>query len=191
MSCVFHPLQCVHHQYECGVTQGGSVQATQEATTLHHHHIYHQHHHHHPPSLPHHIQTGIIREYKGGQEAHARMSPTGRLTWTSIVSSWRNFLVDFANEQGIERCRRLSLADQLSQVDTEGVEPLITVLEDRFLPLAEDEVLSGNQKEELLACAHTTLDDYFVVPPGNITYEEQRGYHATLTPHHEGREEQE
>ncbi|MPD02274.1 hypothetical protein E2C01_097847 [Portunus trituberculatus] len=42
----------------------------------------------------------------------------------------------------------------------------------------------GSQKEELLACAHTTLDDYFVVPPGNVTYEEERSYHASLKQEH-------
>ncbi|XP_050692106.1 glutamyl-tRNA(Gln) amidotransferase subunit C, mitochondrial-like [Eriocheir sinensis] len=90
-------------------------------------------------------------------------------------------LVDFANEEGVERLQEaISMADRLSQVDTTGVEPLITVLEDRSLPLAEDEVEWGSQKDELLACAHSTVEDYFVVPPGNITYEEERGYHATL-----------
>ncbi|XP_063850242.1 glutamyl-tRNA(Gln) amidotransferase subunit C, mitochondrial-like isoform X2 [Scylla paramamosain] len=99
-------------------------------------------------------------------------------------------LVDFANKEGIERLEAaIGMADQLIQVDTAGVEPLITVLEDRSLPLAEDEVLHGSQKEELLACAHTTLDDYFVVPPGNITYEEERSYHASLKQQHQEEEE--
>lgn len=98
-------------------------------------------------------------------------------------------LVDFANEEGIKRLQAaISMADQLSEVDTTGVEPLITILEDRSLPLAEDEVMFGNQKDELLACAHTTLDDYYVVPPGNITYEEERGYHSSLK--QQGKEEE-
>ncbi|MPC49169.1 Glutamyl-tRNA(Gln) amidotransferase subunit C, mitochondrial [Portunus trituberculatus] len=41
-------------------------------------------------------------------------------------------LVNFANKEGIERLEAaIGMADQLIQVDTTGVEPLITVLEDR------------------------------------------------------------
>ncbi|KAG7168772.1 glutamyl-tRNA(Gln) amidotransferase subunit C, mitochondrial-like isoform X2 [Homarus americanus] len=90
-------------------------------------------------------------------------------------------LVDFANMEGLVRLKAaISMADKLSVVNTEGVEPLVTVLENRSLTLAEDEVRSGDMSEELLACAKETIEDYFVVPPGNITYTEQKGYHHEL-----------
>lgn len=90
-------------------------------------------------------------------------------------------LVDFVNKEGLTRLEAaISMADQLCVVNTEGVEPMITVLEDRSLPLAEDEVHSGDLSEELLACAQETLEDYFVVPPGNITYSEEKGYYREL-----------
>ncbi|XP_069169446.1 glutamyl-tRNA(Gln) amidotransferase subunit C, mitochondrial [Procambarus clarkii] len=90
-------------------------------------------------------------------------------------------LVDFANKEGLARLEAaISMADQLCVVNTEGVEPMITVLENRSLHLADDEVLSDNLSEELLACAKETLEDYFIVPPGNITYSEEKGYYHEL-----------
>ncbi|XP_068225337.1 glutamyl-tRNA(Gln) amidotransferase subunit C, mitochondrial [Palaemon carinicauda] len=90
-------------------------------------------------------------------------------------------LVDFANKEGLIRLQAaISLADQLSQVDVEDVEPLYSVLEDRSLPLADDEVLIGNMNEEILGCAKETLEDYFVVPPGNIDYIPEREYVSKL-----------
>ncbi|XP_071535471.1 glutamyl-tRNA(Gln) amidotransferase subunit C, mitochondrial [Panulirus ornatus] len=91
-------------------------------------------------------------------------------------------LVDFANKKGLARLEAaISMADELRVVNTEGVEPMLTVLEDRSLALAEDEVTTGNISEELLACSKRTLEDYFVVPPGNIPYSEEKGYYSELT----------
>lgn len=50
----------------------------------------------------------------------------------------------------------------------------------RSLALAEDEVTIDDISEELLACSKKTLEDYFVVPPGNIPYLEEKGYYNEL-----------
>ena len=43
-------------------------------------------------------------------------------------------LVDFNNEEGIRRLTEaISIADKLQSVNTEGVEPMDTVLEDRYV----------------------------------------------------------
>ncbi|XP_037783847.1 glutamyl-tRNA(Gln) amidotransferase subunit C, mitochondrial-like [Penaeus monodon] len=90
-------------------------------------------------------------------------------------------LVDFANKEGVARLEAaIDLADKLSVVDTDGVEPMITVLEDRSLPLADDEVTTGDMSEELLGCAVKTLEDYFVVPPGNIDFAQDEEYYHKL-----------
>ncbi|XP_069980362.1 glutamyl-tRNA(Gln) amidotransferase subunit C, mitochondrial isoform X1 [Penaeus vannamei] len=90
-------------------------------------------------------------------------------------------LVDFANKEGVARLEAaINLADKLSVVDTDGVEPMITVLEDRSLPLADDEVTTGDMSEELLGCAVKTLEDYFVVPPGNIDFAQDEEYYHKL-----------
>ncbi|XP_066140395.1 glutamyl-tRNA(Gln) amidotransferase subunit C, mitochondrial [Euwallacea fornicatus] len=81
-------------------------------------------------------------------------------------------LVDCANKKGIDTLEAaIEFADQIQQVDTTGVEPLITVLEDIPLRLREDEVTDGNCKEIILENASLTEEDYFVAPPGNIPLE--------------------
>ncbi|KAK7085048.1 hypothetical protein SK128_009717 [Halocaridina rubra] len=90
-------------------------------------------------------------------------------------------LVDFANKEGLLRLQAaISLADQLRAVNTEGVEPMYSVLEDRSITLAEDEVLIGNISDDILGCAKETLEDYFVVPPGNIDYIPEDSYYEKL-----------
>ncbi len=43
-------------------------------------------------------------------------------------------LVDFGNKEGIDRLEAaIAFADQLESVDTTGIEPLYTVLEDRYV----------------------------------------------------------
>lgn len=90
-------------------------------------------------------------------------------------------LVNFANAEGIGRLEEaIRVADQLCMVQTDGVEPMISVLEGESLYLAEDEVTSGNMSEELLGCAAETLEDYFVVPPGNINFVPSQEYYESL-----------
>nr|XP_034955026.1 glutamyl-tRNA(Gln) amidotransferase subunit C, mitochondrial isoform X1 [Zootoca vivipara] len=78
-------------------------------------------------------------------------------------------LVDFRNQEGVERLEKaIEFAEKLHAVNTDGVEPMDSVLEDRYLYLREDEVTEGNCAEELLEKAKETIEDYFVAPPGNI-----------------------
>ncbi|KAK7487897.1 hypothetical protein BaRGS_00020798 [Batillaria attramentaria] len=78
-------------------------------------------------------------------------------------------LVEFSNEEGLKRLNdAIQSANQLYIVNTDGVEPLDTVLEDRSLYLRKDEVTEGNCKEEILSNASITEEDFFVAPPGNI-----------------------
>ncbi|NWX26876.1 GATC amidotransferase, partial [Notiomystis cincta] len=79
-------------------------------------------------------------------------------------------LVDFRDSQGVERLRRaIQFADQLQEVSTEGVEPMDSVLEDRWcLYLRGDDVTEGNCTKELLENAREKVEEYFVAPPGNI-----------------------
>ncbi|XP_071619033.1 glutamyl-tRNA(Gln) amidotransferase subunit C, mitochondrial [Heliangelus exortis] len=78
-------------------------------------------------------------------------------------------LVDFRDAEGVERLRRaIRFADLLQEVNTEGVEPMDSVLEDRCLYLREDDVTEGNCTKELLKNAREKVEEYFVAPPGNI-----------------------
>ncbi|XP_017269161.1 glutamyl-tRNA(Gln) amidotransferase subunit C, mitochondrial [Kryptolebias marmoratus] len=78
-------------------------------------------------------------------------------------------LVDFRTKQGLACLEKaVRFAGQLHAVDTSGVEPMDSVLEDRALHLRGDAVTEGDCAEELLGLAERTVEEYFVAPPGNI-----------------------
>ncbi|XP_072104017.1 glutamyl-tRNA(Gln) amidotransferase subunit C, mitochondrial [Mobula birostris] len=78
-------------------------------------------------------------------------------------------LVDFRNQEGVQRlASAIQFANQLHVVDTEGVEPMDSVLEDRPLYLRADEVTDGYCTEAVLSNARQVVEEYFVAPPGNI-----------------------
>jgi len=57
----------------------------------------------------------------------------------------------------------LGWVEQLGEVDTDGVEPLTAVIENR-LRLRDDEVTDGNCREEILANAPDAQHGFFAVP---------------------------
>lgn len=67
----------------------------------------------------------------------------------------------------------IEFASQILTIDTEGVEPLYTVLEREQLALREDTVTDGNIQQDVLRNAHVTEEEYFVAPPGNIPLEQE------------------
>uniref|UniRef100_A0A3Q3GEW3 Glutamyl-tRNA(Gln) amidotransferase subunit C, mitochondrial n=1 Tax=Kryptolebias marmoratus TaxID=37003 RepID=A0A3Q3GEW3_KRYMA len=74
-------------------------------------------------------------------------------------------LVDFRTKQGLACLEKaVRFAGQLHAVDTSGVEPMDSVLEDA-LHLRGDAVTEGDCAEELLGLAERTVEEYFVAPP--------------------------
>ncbi len=57
----------------------------------------------------------------------------------------------------------IGFVEQLSEVDTDNVEPLASVV-DINLRLREDKVTDGGYQKEILANAPDSLEGYFVVP---------------------------
>ena len=53
--------------------------------------------------------------------------------------------------------------EQLAEVDTEGVEPMTSVVE-MALPRRDDEVTDGRCREAVLANAPDRTDDFYTVP---------------------------
>lgn len=81
-------------------------------------------------------------------------------------------LVDCANKQGIETLEEaIAFADQILQINTAYIEPLITVLEDNPLTLREDTITAGGNRDKILVNAALTEEEYFLAPPGNIPLE--------------------
>ncbi|GAB5388902.1 MAG: Asp-tRNA(Asn)/Glu-tRNA(Gln) amidotransferase subunit GatC [Alphaproteobacteria bacterium] len=57
----------------------------------------------------------------------------------------------------------LAFVEQLSEVDTDGVEPMTSVAE-MALPMREDVVNDGNDSSRVLSNAPKRVDDFYVVP---------------------------
>jgi aspartyl-tRNA(Asn)/glutamyl-tRNA(Gln) amidotransferase subunit C len=57
----------------------------------------------------------------------------------------------------------LAWVEQLSEVDTQGVEPMTSVVE-VTLPQREDKVTDGGIREKILANAPESQDGFFAVP---------------------------
>ncbi|XP_044253332.1 glutamyl-tRNA(Gln) amidotransferase subunit C, mitochondrial [Tribolium madens] len=101
-----------------------------------------------------------------------KLPPRTSIDAKTIALLERLSLVDCANKQGIETLEgAIAFADQIQQVDTSNIEPLVTVLEDRPLRTREDHVSEGNCREDILRNAEITEEEYFVAPPGNIPLE--------------------
>ncbi|XP_044300291.1 glutamyl-tRNA(Gln) amidotransferase subunit C, mitochondrial isoform X2 [Varanus komodoensis] len=103
--------------------------------------------------------------------AHAFRSPVHlkRVTLELLDHLEHLSLVDFRNWEGVERLEKaIEFAEKLHTLNTNGVEPMDSVLEDRHLYLREDTVTEGSCAEELLKKAKQTVEEYFVAPPGNI-----------------------
>ncbi|XP_074495900.1 glutamyl-tRNA(Gln) amidotransferase subunit C, mitochondrial-like [Sebastes fasciatus] len=92
-------------------------------------------------------------------------------------------LVDFRTKEGLACLEKeIRFVDQLHVVDTSGVEPMDSVLEDRSLNLRDDAVMEGDCAEELLQLSKNTVEEYFVAPPGNIPLP-KREERATMLKH--------
>ena len=86
-------------------------------------------------------------------------------------------LVDFANVAGIKRLEEaVKLAEVVRRVDTSGVEPLYSILEEESLRLREDVAEPPNNRNDLMKLATCSEEDYFVSPQGNVPLSYQNKY---------------
>lgn len=115
------------------------------------------------------LNSKIPREPVVKRIEEHNLPPPTRINQETIELLERLSLVDFANKKGIDRLEdAIRFADQIRVIDTAGVEPMITVLEDRTLHLRDDIVTDGNCRKAVLANAAVTEEEYFVAPQGNI-----------------------
>ncbi|ODM98819.1 Glutamyl-tRNA(Gln) amidotransferase subunit C, mitochondrial [Orchesella cincta] len=105
------------------------------------------------------------------QDNGGKLSSGEKLSSDLVHHLERTSLVDFDSAEAVTRLTEaVRFADQLFEVNTEGVEPLVTVLENESLYLREDIAEQTNRKD-ILKNASVTEEDYFVAPPGNIPLE--------------------
>lgn len=102
----------------------------------------------------------------------SKLPPATKIDKETIEHLERISLVDFGDEKGIKIVEEaVRFADQLLLCNTDEVEPLTSLLEDRSLPLRSDEVVDGNRKNDILCNAKIVEEDYFVAPQGNVPLE--------------------
>lgn len=106
----------------------------------------------------------------GGQSSRVRIPVDGQ----TVQLLERLSLVDLDSAEAHRTLEdSIEFASQILAIDTEGVEPLYTVLEGERLALREDVVSDGNIQEDVLKNARVTEEEYFVAPPGNIPLEQE------------------
>lgn len=85
-------------------------------------------------------------------------------------------LVDFSNTEAVTRLEEaVKFASVIMNVDTTGVAPMVTPLEDVPLRLRPDVPIECCA-EEILKNAKVTEEGYFVAPPGNIPLDVKSDY---------------
>ena len=78
-------------------------------------------------------------------EKVAAERPKTRIDNETIHHLERLALVDFSDREGIDRLEEaVAFADPIRDVNTDGVEPMYTVLDDETLRLRDDRVSEGN-----------------------------------------------
>ncbi|CAM1301396.1 GATC (predicted) [Pycnogonum litorale] len=83
-------------------------------------------------------------------------------------------LVELADTDGIKVIEQIvNFCEPLKHVNTEGVEPMVSVLESRNLHLRDD-VEEKMNREEILINAAKIEESYFVAPPGNIPLQQDQ-----------------
>lgn len=91
-------------------------------------------------------------------------------------------LVEFNNQEGVDRLTKaVHSANLLHAVNTDNVEPMDSVLEDRILYLRDDVVTDGNCLKDVMRNATKTLEDYYVAPPGNIPLKQKEKDYGNKT----------
>ncbi|XP_036383583.1 glutamyl-tRNA(Gln) amidotransferase subunit C, mitochondrial [Megalops cyprinoides] len=130
---------------------------------------------HDTTSIPHEKQNSHFRNSKVPQTptwepvSEEHLPPPTQVPLDLVDKLERLALVDFRNQDAVACLEKaIRFADQLHIVNTEGVEPMDSVLEDRALYLRDDCVEEGGCAEELLQLSKNIVEEYFVAPPGNI-----------------------
>nr|XP_023689165.1 glutamyl-tRNA(Gln) amidotransferase subunit C, mitochondrial [Paramormyrops kingsleyae] len=171
LQCVALYLRPVRHR--CGVYVGPHVVENRGGQNITRHRKKHtsslsqsQTPHHHNPKVPQTPTWECVRE--------DQLPLPTKVPPDLVDKLERLALLDFRNQDGVDCLEKaIRFADQLHVVNTDGVEPMASVLEDRTLYLRDDRIEEGDCAEQLLGLARNTLEGYYVAPPGNIPLPER------------------
>lgn len=104
-----------------------------------------------------------------------RCSEAISLDQSTVELLERLSLVDFSNTEAVTRLEEaVKFASVIMNVDTTGVAPMVTPLEDVALRLRAD--IPSECCVDIFKNAKKTQEDYFVSPPGNIPLDIKSDY---------------
>lgn len=131
-----------------------------------------------------HIKTRVLCGSSGGGSVipsepvpkAAQASETITLDQGTVDLLERLSLVDFSNAEAVTRLEEaVKFASVIMNVDTTGVAPMVTPLEDMPLRLRPD-IPTECSAEDILKNAKVSEEGYFVAPPGNIPLDVKSNY---------------
>ncbi|XP_035914293.1 glutamyl-tRNA(Gln) amidotransferase subunit C, mitochondrial [Anopheles stephensi] len=112
------------------------------------------------------------------QQPHGLVATTEAVTLPITINQQtvqlleRLSLVNLDSKEALETLQdSIEFASRILPIDTDGVEPLYSVLEREKLALRNDTVDDGDRQTEVLQNAALVEEEYFVAPPGNIPLE--------------------
>ncbi|XP_052861643.1 glutamyl-tRNA(Gln) amidotransferase subunit C, mitochondrial [Anopheles cruzii] len=135
----------------------------------------------HPGMLLYHVQypTNVpqeppVKTSDNAPETGTYKTITSTVNRETVQLLQRLSLVDLDTEDALRTLHdSITFASRILHINTDGVKPLVSVLEKEQLNLRADIVDDGNQQEHVLRNASITEEEYFMAPPGNIPLEWQ------------------
>lgn len=104
------------------------------------------------------------------QIAESDLPPATKVPIELVKHLERLSLVNFEDAKAVKRLESaIRFADQILLVDTDNVEPLVSVLEDIELPMRNDEFTETDSN--IVSLAKEVFEGYYVAPTGNIAYD--------------------
>ncbi|XP_042904378.1 glutamyl-tRNA(Gln) amidotransferase subunit C, mitochondrial [Parasteatoda tepidariorum] len=114
-----------------------------------------------------HLFKFSTRKFSGNSVLHSVSKET-------VESLERLALVDFSTAAGIQRLEKsIQFADNLMEVNTDSVEPLINTVYDRNENLRNDEAKTNFNRKELMEIAPVSEEFYYVAPLGTYSTNQQ------------------
>ena len=124
------------------------------------------------PAIPRSVTTRSYKLLEHGKSDYKKVIDPATIEHLERIS-----LVDFASVEGIQRLEEaVKLAEIVRQVDTSGVQPLYSILEDESLRLRDDLAEPPDNRDQLMELAVCSEEDYYVAPQGNVPLSYQSKY---------------
>ena len=117
--------------------------------------------------------SSIVPTFCHWEEMNRKDFPPCRILTNKEVEHLESISLVQYKHKGVEKARLeeiIRYADSLQLVNTDNIEPMPYVYENACLYLREDKVIDKGCVKNILKNAKIVEEDYFVAPPGNVTF---------------------